>query len=244
MKRGLFAVFAGVVGLFGLVACGGGSSESEVPSSSSSKEAVDLSKWNPHEWKPTVKVSLPVMSDSEKRQWLRSYLANLARSDNISNPPEGIEPIRFATSRKEYHEELAACLTDRGFNAKAGPDGGTYYSPGVPDSQTEALNLAWYECNALYPPDPAFVTDWNEDQLALVYDYWTQYYTPCMADAGYTVDNSKQPTKELFIEKFFTPDRINWWPSNFSGLLPMDEQWELVEHCPPYPPDEFMYGVR
>ncbi|MFP7706742.1 hypothetical protein [Trueperella sp. LYQ141] len=243
MKRNLIVLFAGVVGLFGLVACGG-SSKSEVPSSASSKEVADLSKWNPHEWQPTVKVSLPVMTEEDKRAWLSSYLPELARQLDMDNPPKVAEPIRFPVTKKEASTSLAQCLVDRGFSAESDPNGGIHYSPGVPDSQTEALNLAYYECSALYPPDPAFVTDWNEDQLSLVYDYWTQYYTPCMADAGYTVDNAKQPTKELFIEKFFTPDRVDWWPPTASMSFPLSDQWELDEHCPAYPPDEFMYGVR
>lgn len=76
----------------------------------------------------------------------------------------------------------------------------------------------------------------------MVYDYWDQYFIPCMEAQGYPIDTSNQPTREAYVAAFHTPERISWWPSQKFDEQSLEVQKALVEVCPPYPPDEAMYG--
>lgn len=65
-----------------------------------------------------------------------------------------------------------------------------------------------YVCQAQYPMDPGFAQDWTDEQLGIVYDYWEQYYIPCMEAHGHPVDDTDKPSRETYIAAFHTQDRL------------------------------------
>lgn len=209
----------------------------EAPSEAPASEG----SWDPAAWVPTVRVTPVVFSEAERDRERAERLAKLAEDSGIDSPPE-VELVRWTTTQSEYGEARATCLQEAGFPAVHDGFGGTFYEPGVPEAQDQALALAGYVCEAQYSPDPALRQDWSEEQLGVIYDYWDQYYIPCMAAHGVTISTADQPSRATYIAAFHSADRVSWWPSNFFFGLSPDEQARLKAVCPPYPPADVFYG--
>lgn len=199
-------------------------------------------EWEPSAWEPTVQIEPLTFTDAERESYRQEALARYVEQSSIEDAPEVPDVIAWGQGREENGQQTASCLQDAGFPAFAQPGGGIIFEPGIPESQVEASDLAWFTCEAQYPLDPAYAQEWTEDQLGLVYDYWDQYYIPCMQAQGHAIDTSGQPTREAYIAAFHTVDRISWWPTDAFHALPLETQATLFETCPPYPPDEAMYG--
>jgi len=146
-------------------------------------------------------------------------------------------------SSQEQNELLAGCLREIGFPAHAEPGGGIRYDPGVPEAQSDALDDANYACESQYPLDPQYFTDLDEEQDGLLYDYWDQYFVPCMEAHGHSISREKQPSRESFVATIGTAEYAGWWPTETFDVLPFDEKEAVGDACPPYPPDEHLYGV-
>lgn len=163
----------------------------------------------------------------------------MAQESNLVSPPS-VERIRFSQGHFEYSANMASCLQEQGFPAVH--EGRSYsFRPGVPLAQEAALAEATYVCEARYMMDPVYAQDWSEAQLGLVYDYWTQYYIPCVEAHGYVVAG-EPPSRQAYVSAFHTQDRIPWWPSDTTEMLSADKLAEIEGTCPAHPPDELMYG--
>ncbi len=181
-------------------------------------------------------------TDAEREEYRQESLARFAEQAGLTDPPEGVEVIAWTQGKVENGEALAECLQEAGFPAVSNASGGIIFDPGVPESQVKALDLADYICQGKYPLDPVYAQEWTQDQLRLVYDYWDEYFIPCMEAHGHPIDTGDQPSREAYVAAFHTPDRISWWPNDAFRALPLEEQKSLARSCPPYPPDEAMYG--
>ena len=229
-----------------LSACSDGDAGNDAESSSGTTDdqstaAPEASEWDPQEWEPTVEIAPPSMSDAE-RMALRDERLERLRPENMTDPPE-VDLVRWTEGHADHGEAIAACLNEAGFPAIAAPRG-IAFEPGVPDSQTEALNLASHVCRSKYSLDPIYTQEWTSDQVGLIYDYWEQYFIPCMADHGHTISTAEKPSRDAYVSAFHTPDRISWWPNRAFSTLDRDEQTDLIDECPPYPPDDIFYGSR
>ena len=198
-------------------------------------------RWDPNAWVPTVRVTPVVYSDMEREQHWNEMVVRYAAESGLDSPPP-VHLVTWTETPRENSTLVARCLQEHGFPAIADPLGGVAFDPGVPEAQDEALNQALYICNLQYPLDPAKTLDWSEDQLHLVYDYWDEYYIPCMEAHGHPVDTTNRPSREAFIGAFHTSERYDWWPSEGFQNLPRADQEKLIGTCPPYPPDAAMYG--
>lgn len=197
--------------------------------------------WDPLSWEPSVRVTRQSFSDAEREAFYTETLARNAEQLGLTDPPE-VERVAWAQGPAEYGEAQARCMDEAGFTTVSDGVGNWSFSPGVPESQGAALNLASYQCEARYPMDPEYAQDWTEEQVGLVYDYWDEYYLPCMEAHGHPIDDSGQPSREAYVAAFHTPDRSDWWPNEYPSVLPVDEQRVLAQTCPPMPPDSAMYG--
>ncbi|RRD45665.1 hypothetical protein [Tessaracoccus sp. OH4464_COT-324] len=194
-------------------------------------------QWDYRSWQPTVEIVTEETTEEERQIYYRDRLAKRAQEGGLTEIPR-VDMVRW-TDSESHGEAMAECLTAAGFLAE--PDGvGVRYPEGVPEAQATALSLADYVCFAKYPLDPLYAEEWSEAQLGLLYDYWDQYFIPCMAAHGLEIDRSKQPTREAYVSSFFT-NRLDWWPSDVL-LARSAEQRKKYADCPPYPPPEVFYG--
>ncbi len=143
----------------------------------------------------------------------------------------------------DYGVAIEECLGEKGFTAEHDGRGGFHFPTGIPAHQEEAYQEARYICNAMYPMNPVLAQEWSSEQLGLLYDYWDQYLIPCLAAHDITVNTTNQPSREVFINKFHTPDRARWWPSDYVEMLPPNEKANIEPACPPQPPPEVFYGT-
>lgn len=228
-----------------LSACSDGTGETgrPPPSSHTEAESADTSTamWDPNSWEPAVDIEPITFTETEREQfrdeWLESNYA--AHLDN-EVPVEDL--ISWSLGHSDFDENVAMCLQSFGFPAEADAVGGIRFDPGVPESQDAALGLAQYTCAARYTLDPSYAQEWTEEQLGLIFDYWEQYYIPCMAAHGHIIDTTTQPSRESYVAAFHTADRISWWPNETSMTLPEAEKETLENTCPAYPPDNVFYG--
>ena len=211
------------------------------PASTDPPASEARSTWDPEDWTPTVRVARVTFTDEERKEYYDQLLERRAQDLNVENPPE-VELVAWQQGLAAFGDAQARCLQDAGFPAVSDGVGGTYFDPGVPESQDEALGLASFICGAKYPVDPVYSQDWSSEQVALVYDYWDQYYIPCMEAHGHPIGRNDQPSRESFVASFGTPDRISWWPNMASQALEPQDRQSLAATCPEFPPDAAMYG--
>lgn len=195
--------------------------------------------WNPNLWEPTVQVNITRLSEDERQAWRSDYLDGFAA--DLDGPAPEVALERWVHPRAEWDAVMTTCMTDSGFPIEV-EDGSIDYPAGPPPAdQLSAWDLAWFTCNARFTPDPDYSQDWTEAQIGLVYDYWDQYFIPCMEAHGVPVNRSQQPSRATYISTFFTPERT-WWPDQYLTMLPQAQQEQLEPVCPPYPPDEAFFG--
>ena len=111
---------------------------------------------------------------------------------------------------------------------------------GILRRSRQAFNAAAYTCEARHTLDPVFQQEWNdEQQLGLIFDYWAQYFLPCMDAQGYLIPTGNTPTREPYVADFHTPNRLDWWPQRLlSSIHRRRRARPLAECLPAYPPDE------
>lgn len=214
---------------------------SETPSAASDQPAKATSGyWDPHSWKPRVETVAPTYSDEELASYYEERLVATADERNQSPIPE-VSLIRWSMGSNEYAANMATCLQEAGFPAVL--EGRDYYfEPGVPAAQQDALNRASFVCNGQYMMHPIYGYGWTDEHVGVVYDYWVEYYIPCMRAHGHEVRDDDKPSREAYVNAFNTAQRIDWWPNEWSALLPKTERVEMEQICPQYPPDEVLFG--
>lgn len=218
---------AGIVA--GCSSPGGGAGEG--PERTEPTLAASSSEWDPHSWQPTVRVEPVVMTESDKEKAYQEVTQR--RAEELEIQPPTVQRVAWMANQADYDRAQATCLQEAGFPVRTNPTGGLAFDEDIPDAQTAAFDLAMYRCDALYPLDPTRQQEWSTDQLGLIYDYWDQYYIPCMRANGHQVDTSQQPSRAAYIAAFHTPERLNWWPSRASEELREEEQERLLGLCPP-----------
>lgn len=142
--------------------------------------------------------------------------------------------------KREYSANMAVCLQEEGFPAVL--EGENYYfEPGVPEAQQVALNYASYVCGGQYMLHPIY-NGWSDEHVGIVYDYWVEYYIPCMQAHGHNIRDDDRPSREAYVNAFNTADRIHWWPNEWSQMLPKSERQTMDSICPELPPDNVLFG--
>lgn len=218
---------------------GAAESQTTGATGSSGIPSGQVGQWDPNQWDPTVRISLRKVSETERAQWREDYLAQNAR--DLDGPPPTVQLERWVHPHSEHDEVLTRCMTESGFPVEVDAGGIDYPAGSPPAEQQSAWSLAWYVCNARFTPDPDYMQDWTEAQIGLVYDYWEQYFIPCMAAHGYPISTATMPSRETYIATFFTLERT-WWPNETLLGLQRSERERLEPVCSPYPPSETFFG--
>lgn len=228
-----------ILGALVLSACGEVGSDAD--NTDTSEGGVDRSTTvSSVDWSPVEPADIKVATPEERIAWRAEYLQRRAVQSGIQDVP-AVELIRWSESHEEYDVAHANCLTEAGFPARLSyRGGGIVFDPGVPPEQDEALNLAMYVCEAKYTGRPEIMTDFDDEQLGVLWDYWTEAYIPCLEGNGVRVAE-EPPTRESFIADFYTESR--WWAEDW---VPLD--WgerrltELYQRCPVYFRTEYLFG--
>lgn len=193
------------------------------------------------DWVPDHPIEHTTYTEEERLAWRDEWMASQARQWEIADPPE-VELVRWMSVRDEYERVYSDCLTAAGFPSKVNWEGYSVFDPGVPESHTEALNLAIYICQSQYPLVPQLSSELTDEQLGMWWDYWTEAYLPCLEAHGVGVQ-AEYPTRETFVAEFYSENR--WWaPDNLPVLTWSEAKLaELTKLCPVYPPAEYFFGI-
>ncbi len=203
-------------------------------------EELATEQWDPSEWQPTVTIVAPTFTDQERQTWLEDvYLPMYA--DDLDGPPPDVAVVRWTETFADYGTAIEQCLGERGFRVEHDGSGG--FRMAIPPQQEQAYYVARYTCNAMYPINPVFLQERTPKQLGLLYDYWDQYFIPCLEAHDIKVNLANKPSREVYISTFHTPDRADWWPSDYLAMLPPDDRARIEPLCPPQPPPEVFYGT-
>lgn len=209
------------------------------PPETAGQATPDAGSWNPGSWKPRVQVVAPTFSEEELVAFYEERLASTADERDLPSPPE-VSLIRWSMGSNEYAANMTTCLQEEGFPAV--PDGQQYYfEPGVPEAQLAALDYATYVCNGQYMLHPKY-DGWSDEHVGIVYDYWVEYYIPCMLAHGHNIRDDDRPSREAYVNAFHTAERISWWPNEWSQILPKSERETMDAICPGLPPDDVLFG--
>ncbi|MDK8781881.1 hypothetical protein [Actinotignum timonense] len=187
----------------------GGSDYGTAGNAGSDLAASAASAWNPDSWKTDIEISPKFTSEEEKLAFRKRWLERNSRTMGVVNPPD-IALVEWMDSPHAADEKQAECLRSKAFSAEVAPQGGIMYDPPIPESQQEAFGMALYECHSMYFLNPEFLANLTEDQLRVQWDYWDEYYIPCLAAHGFTVDTSERPARETYVAKFHTDPEHRW----------------------------------
>lgn len=178
------------------------------------------------------------MSDEERKQFRDDLLE--PEAEKLEHPPE-VEHVHWAQSAEEHYDLVAECMQEDGWPVESGPGGYLRDTQQIPPDSQEDYDARFYYCEYRYFPEPAVFSNWQEDQLRVVYSYWVEYFAPCLEHHGHEVDLTDRPTVEQFIESY--PSDLSWWPADSFQALPYEEQQQLANTCPPEPPPSILYGI-
>lgn len=223
----LSVALAALVGVcsFGLASC--------TPPPEASAPTTTPQTWDPNLWEPTVTITPRTYTEEER--WA-ARAAQLKYIEPETGPVPDVELIRWTQSYEDYSVTISQCLNDSGFDVTPGPRGPDL-GEGIPESQLPAYDLANYKCESQYTLDPRLGGDWSEDQIGLVYDYFEQYYIPCMKAHNQPVAEDGKPSRETYVSTFFATEEGRWWP-----YPPERVSKEVLKACPELPPDKALYG--
>ncbi len=209
--------------------------ESVEPVAQSGAGQFDVSRW-----KPSVTVTPPTFTDEEAMELRDKYLRFRAEERGIADLVDDIPLVRW-TTRDEFFEVVSECVTDAGFPTVADEEGWTF-PEGRPLDQEQAWSLAFYECEAKYTMAPKYITmDYSDDQLHVLYEFWTEVLVPCATAHGISVPDDA-PTVETYISRFRSNGDL--WMPDLSGMVALhgDDLDRFLEECPQNPPSGPMYG--
>lgn len=124
----------------------------------------------------------------------------------------------------DYSVELAACLTEKGWDVEVDGAGGWGIIWHVPVEQSELIAADDAACAAEIGTD---IFDVSEENLEYAYDNNTRV-VDCLEARGY--DTAAPPSRESFVSKSLDdPDAIVWEPYE---LVPEGDMSDAVTSCP------------
>lgn len=209
------------------------SPSSQTPTSSMAEE------WDAAAWVPPHPVQRQPSTAQEREESREKQLARIANPTNATPRPA----VRWVTPA-EFGEIMAKRLAEVGITAEAG-DGGVSFPDGIDEPLEPLLDSVTFEVTAEYPIDPEYLRPLNQEQLGLLWDYWTGYFLPC-ANAHGAPPIQPSPTRQYFVANYysvFITDPESWLPpDNLMLLMEFSDYQELSKFCPDHPPSKHLYG--
>lgn len=195
--------------IFGLSSCAADEQESERPVESA--VGFDEAAYANEQWELTV--------------------ANVPSLANATRP--NVSLVRFIEPG-EFSQVMMNCLIEAGItNVELTDDGEGFFMKPESLAEHEASTLARYVCTVKYPIEPRYSTPLNREQLENLYDYFVGPQKACLEGQGYQI--SQPPSKERFIENYYSGDGWDPFIEVVSHIGGGKEQAELANICPKLP---------
>lgn len=156
-----------------------------------------------------------------RETWLSNYW------QGEGDPPKPLPVIREVT-REESGEAQRVCMEEQGWiDVSKDPEVTEIH---VPEGQTQAYEVAWYQCNAQYPWAPKYYQPYNDKQLRALYDHSVGDLTACIKEQGHTVPDP--PSFEKFVADYRNQSPDRW---DAYGAVPAAKVNEVGKVCPMEP---------
>lgn len=150
------------------------------------------------EWRPSTSYTLPEVSEAEAVQLRERYLDTLC--DRLQPQPATTPALVRWVMPEETGATVVACLSEKGWEAKASPDGRGVTSE-IPVEQRAAFDLAKFDCTARYSMDPRVLHALFEPSPELrgvIWDYYNEFLVSCLKEHGYPA-TEPLPSRETFV---------------------------------------------
>lgn len=171
--------------------------------------------------------------DLDRADLLRLYesrLGELAQRLMVASPPD-VELVRFVTA-EEWPQAQVDCLAGAGFSYRAS-QGGIALVGDVPPNQIDALNLATYQCSAMYAADPRTQLTLPRLRAEMQYQHWVDTVAPCVRAQGF--DPGEPPSLEVWLDQYYV-NPPPWDP--FANVPQSPDTLDLLyDACPHDAPD-------
>lgn len=150
--------------------------------------------------------------------------------------PQGAELVNVVRIVDEHAWPAAqiSCLAEAGFTA-APLAGGGYTIPGdIPAEQVDALDLASWNCEWMYPIDPRRNDPLSQDKARALYRHLVDVTAPCIEGLGYAVP--EPPSEDVWLSQYVAGEQ-RWDPVAALAAAGLDQDafGEALEACPPQP---------
>lgn len=178
------------------------------------------------------------LSDADLQDQYNRFLTDLAVKYGLDEPVQA-DFVRFV-SGEEWAATQVDCLSESGFSATVGGQGGVAYGD-IPTEQGPAQARAAASCEAKYPIDPRYSMQLPKKRAIAQYEFLTTVVSPCVQAQGYTV--SVAPSEATWLDEYYTTGRA-WDPFTEAASqvqVGSDGLDKLYEACRPlstevYPP--------
>jgi hypothetical protein len=127
-------------------------------------------------------------------------------------------------------------MREAGFESAGQGQGVNYPETDMPPSQQAIKNQAIFECDMAYPLHPGYTRAFSDEQLGLLYDYFVEWYVPCVTGLDVTV--SLPPTKESWMASAKASSNDLWYPPNEAEMAyawTYEKRVNLARTCPVEP---------
>lgn len=207
-------------------------------------DARDVTKW-----KPSIAVSPATISSDERIRSREAQVRQVVDSANLTDYDLATMPAQIReVNSYEANEVWAQCLRDKGFEAD--PTGDFIQTKEIVDDQQDSYFRARADCVAMYPQSAQTLARWGEDQWRIQYEYFTDYYIPCIESFGVETDKADFPSKESFVQAGLndddaTPAFLSWMSDPAYADLAnatTEEGATLANVCRQSAPDSALYG--
>lgn len=166
------------------------------------------------------------------------FLAELVVKYGLDEPIEA-DPVRFV-SADEWAMAHVNCVTEKGFPASVGAQGGVTYGD-IPAEQGLAQRRAAASCEAEYPIDPRYSMQLPRNPALAQYGFLVDTVAPCVEAQGYAI--STPPSESTWLDEYYATGQA-WDPFDEAAsqiAVGSDDLDDLYRACPPlsddvYPP--------
>lgn len=169
---------------------------------------------------PSLSSSTREAADQDYRPDPRTEGVVVAELPDVG-PPVSVDP-------DERYSFVVNCLADQGFGAKEVYQGMLIDT--VPVEQGPVLNAASEACLAKYPLPDDYEDPKTPAQLRVVYRYFRDVLTPCLAAEGVPVGTA--PSEGSFVDAGEDYYRVY---NPYDWVVPRENAPALYEICPPSP---------
>lgn len=194
----------------GASGCGGVPGEGSPTAGSTSTDAgaQTMTAEGFDQWRP--KLTQPrhlVLSRSEAEQFRLAWLER-QRPESA----EGVVVPDLVAWSEVDDQPLVDCLGEQGFQARQADASGSVSIDGTPQGQRQVLERVMWECEAKYTRSPARIYPQGEDADRILFEYYRDFYVPCMEDLGYVIDHSVIPSMDAWVAEVRSEtSAAPWW---------------------------------